>query len=125
LWVLLAVLFFLASSAAASAIFFVRSVQPPVDAMNNFLREVDRGHYDAAYDRMCRREQGATARRDFPAAIAPFAARLREYNVYSFDPFGRERAVEYWIDDDNGDHTTYGATMVRESGAWRVCDFFK
>ncbi len=122
---LLAALFVLVSSAAAAATFFVRSVQPPVDAMNHFLRDISRGQYDAAYDRLCRQEQAATARRDFPAAIAPFAAQLRDYNVYSFDPFGRERDVEYWIDDDDGDHTTYGATMVREAGAWRVCDFFE
>jgi hypothetical protein len=123
--VVLAILFFLAAGMAASAIFFVTSVQPPVDAMNRYLRDVDRRQYDAAYDQLCRGEQAATARRDFPAAIAPFANRLRDYNVYSFDPFGDERTVEYWVTDANGDRTSYAATMVRESGAWRVCDFFK
>jgi hypothetical protein len=123
--VLLVALFVLASGAAMSAVFYVRAVQPPVDAMNRFLRDVDHRDYDAAYDRMCRSEQTATRRRDFPAAIAPFADQLHAYDVYSFDPFGSERRVEYWITDRDGHRTTYGVTMVRESGAWRVCDFFQ
>jgi hypothetical protein len=124
-WLLLVVLFFLAGIALAGATYFFRSVEPPIDAMNRFLRDVDHGQYDAAYDQLCRQEQAATARSDFPDAIAPFAGRMHNFNVYSFDPFGDHRSVEYWITDADGDRTSYTATIVREGGAWRVCDFFE
>jgi hypothetical protein len=125
LWALLGILFFLGVVGIVSVVAFVNAVKPPVDAMNHFLSDVDRGDYAAAYARMCNREQAATPPAEFPAAIEPFARDLSEYEVYSFDPVGRERTVQYSITDFSGDNSTYRATMVREGGAWRVCDFFE
>jgi hypothetical protein len=124
LWVLLGLFAFLAVLGVATIVWFVNAVRPPVDAMNHYLAAVDRGAYDVAYDDLCRAEQNATPRGQFPAAIAPFARRLSEYDVYSFDPVGHERTVQFRITDFGGNDTTYRATMVREGGAWRVCDFF-
>jgi hypothetical protein len=124
LWVVIGALAFFAIVFFVALGAFVNAVDDPVDAMNDFLEAVDDGDYAAAYDHLCARERAATPEREFPVAIAPFADDLNEYNVYSFDPFGRERAVEYSITDFSDDDTTYSATMVREEGAWRVCDFF-
>jgi hypothetical protein len=121
----LGILLFLGVVFIVAVVMVVNSVQPPVDAMNEFLAAVEHHNYDTAYDLMCRQEQGATPRAEFPSAIAPFANRLVGYSAFSFDPFGRERTVEYTISDTSGNDTTYRATVVREAGAWRVCDFFK
>jgi hypothetical protein len=125
LWIVLGILLFLGVVFVASIVAFVHTVEPPVNAMNHFLAAVDHRDYDRAYALMCRREQNATSRPDFPAAIAPFASDLDQYRVYSFDPFGNERTVQYSVTTVNGHDTTYRATMIREAGAWRVCDFFK
>jgi hypothetical protein len=125
LWVLLGVFAFLAITAIVAIVAFVNAVQPPVDAMNRFLAAVDRGEYDVAYAALCRDEQAATARESFPAAIEPFQRELTEYTVYSFDPVGDERTVQYTVTDFGGDSETYRATMVHEGGEWRVCDFFE
>jgi hypothetical protein len=113
-----AIVFFVALGA------FVNAVNEPVDAMNEFLAAVDDRDYATAYDLLCARERAATPERAFPVAITPLADDLDEYTVYSFDPFGRERSVEFTITAFDDDETTYSATMVREDDAWKVCDFF-
>jgi hypothetical protein len=125
LWVVLGILFGLGVVAVVAIVALVATLRPPVDAMNRFLADVEHGDYAAAYGRMCAAEQAATRPADFPAALAPFKRELTDYTVYSFDPFGDERAVQYSITDFDGNDTTYRATMVREGGAWRVCDFFE
>ena len=122
---LLGILVFLGVTLIVSIVAFVNSVRPPVDALNEFLGAVDRGDYASAYVLMCRDERASTSHDEFPAAIAPFANSLSEYNAYSFDPFGDERSVQYRVTDFDGDETTYSATMIREDDEWRVCDFFK
>jgi hypothetical protein len=124
LWILLGLFAFVAVLGISTIVWFVNAVRGPVDGMNHYLAAVDHGAYDTAYDDLCRAEQNATPREQFPAAIAPFASRLSEYQVYSFDPVGNERTVQYRVTDLSGRETTYRATMVREGGAWRVCDFF-
>jgi hypothetical protein len=124
LWVLLAFFAVAGIAAIVAIVAFVNAVRPPVDAMNHYLAAVDHANYDVAYSYLCDAEQARTPREQFPAAIQPFERRLFEYDVYSFDPVGRERTVQYRITDFGGEEHTYRATMVREHGAWRVCDFF-
>jgi hypothetical protein len=123
-WVLLAIVAFLGVMFVTSIVVFVHAVEPPVDAMNHFLAAVDHRDYATAYALLCRDEQRTTSRDEFPTAIAPFANDLSEYDVYSFDPIGHDRSVQYTVKRVDGHKRTYRATMVREDGAWRVCDFF-
>jgi hypothetical protein len=125
LWVVLGILFGLGVLFVIAIVALVATLRPPVDAMNRYLADVEHGDYAAAYGRLCAAEQASTRPADFPQAIAPFKQDLADYTVYSFDPFGNERIVQYSVTDAGGNDTTYRATMVREAGAWRVCDFFQ
>jgi hypothetical protein len=107
-----------------TVIVLVRAVDAPVTAMNRYLGAVQRGDYDSAYDMLCRDERDDTARESFPATIEPFARDLNDYLAFSFDPFGNERTVYYTV-AGTGDDDPYSAKLVREDGAWRVCDFFE
>jgi hypothetical protein len=124
-WALLGIVLLLGVVAITVVVTFVHAVQPPVDAMNDFLTAVEQHHYDTAYSMLCRDEQASTPRDQFAVAIRPFVNRALDYNVYSFDPFGPARTVRYTVTDIHGHDTTYQATVVHENGAWRVCDFFK
>jgi hypothetical protein len=123
--VVLGILFGLGVVLVVAIVALVATLRPPVDAMNRYLADVEHGDYAAAYGRLCAAEQASTRPADFPQAIAPFERALTEYTVYSFDPIGNERTVQYSVTDANGNDKTYRATMVREGGAWRVCDFFE
>ena len=121
LWVTLGVLAVIGVVVISSIVWFVSSVRGPVDEMNAFLGDVRDHDYTAAYDRLCSSEKASTTRYEFPAAIAPLADALGDFHVYSFDPSGDRRRIDYTT-STNG--RSYTAQMVKEGSEWKVCDVF-
>jgi hypothetical protein len=43
--------------AVASGTIWINKVKPPIDAANDYLRDISRGNYEAAFDRLCAQEK--------------------------------------------------------------------
>lgn len=108
----------------ASVVWFVNALRPPVDAMNDYLAAVSHGDYPAAYQMLCTDKRSTTSYDEYRLVTANFASGLTDYNVWSFDAFGSRRTVQYNFTRLNTRSGTHRATIVREAGTWRVCDFF-
>ena len=121
LWITLSVLAVIGIVVVASVVWVVSSVRDPVDEMNAFLRDVESHDYASAYDRLCESEKASTTRDEFPTALAPLSDELEDYQVFSFDPVGDRRRIDYTA-QTGGD--SYTATMVREGDDWKVCNLF-
>jgi uncharacterized protein YxeA len=122
--VILVLLAVIAIAVVGAVVWFVSALRPPVDAMNDYLSAVSRGDYAAAYNMLCTDKRDTTSYEQFRVVTANFATGLTEYNVWSFDPFGSRRTVQYNFTRANTKSRTHRATIVREHGAWKVCSFY-
>jgi hypothetical protein len=43
--------------AVASGTIWIQKVKPPIDAANDYLRDISRGDYEAAFDQLCAQEK--------------------------------------------------------------------
>jgi len=109
--------------AVASGTIWIQKVKPPIDAANDYLRDLSRGDYEAAFDQLCAAEKVDAS----PERLAGAAADLDvdEYEVSPFDVNrdGSRATVKVELSPDDLDGTDRFVRMRLEEidGEWRPC----
>jgi len=109
--------------AVASGTIWIQKVKPPIDAANDYLRDLSRGDYEAAFDQLCAAEKVDAS----PEGLAGAAADLDvdEYEVSPFDVNrdGSRATVKVELSPDDLDGTDRFVRMRLEEidGEWRPC----
>lgn len=109
--------------AIANGTLWVTKVKPPVDAANDYLRDLSSGNYDAAFDRLCPAEKVDASPEGLARAVAPL--RINKYDASPFDVNrdGSRATVKVDLNPDTvGDDSRFVRLQLREiDGEWRPC----
>jgi hypothetical protein len=118
-WALGGVLGVIALLAVAGVALFVSKVKPPIDATNAFLRDLDRGDFDAAYDRMCANDREFFTTESLGSAFGF----IDDYEVNPFDVSvdGDRAKVSFDSDVTDGDREYFELSLRKDGGRWRPC----
>lgn len=112
--------------AVASGTIWIQKVKPPIDAANDYLRDISRGNYEAAFNQLC-----ATERVDgSPRSLADTVDRIVVFGVdeYEVSPFevhidGNRATVEADLSPGigGGDSGNVRMRLQKIDGKWRPC----
>jgi hypothetical protein len=109
--------------AIASGTLWATKVKPPIDAANDYLRDLSRGDYEAAFDRLCEAEQVDASPEGLARTVALLG--IDEYEVSPFDVNrdGSRATLKVDLNPDTiGDGDTFLRVRLREiDGEWRPC----
>jgi hypothetical protein len=112
--------------AIASGTIWIQKIKPPIDAANDYLRDISRGNYEAAFDQLC-----ATERVDgSPRSLADTVDRIVVFGVddYEVSPFevhidGSRATVEADLSPGigGGDSGIVRIRLQEIDDTWRPC----
>jgi len=109
--------------AIVSGTLWITKVKPPVDAANDYMRDLSNGNYEAAFDQLCAAEHVDASPEGLARAVAPL--RIDEYDVDPFDVNrdGRRATVKVDLNPDTvGDNDKFVRLHLQEiDGEWRPC----
>ena len=111
--------------AVASGTIWIQKVKPPIDAANDYLRDISRGNYESAFAQLCAQERVDGS----PRSLADTVDRLVVFGVddYEVSPFdvhidGSRANVEADLNADNFNDTDKVRIHLQEiDGTWRPC----
>jgi hypothetical protein len=112
--------------AVASGTIWIQKVKPPIDAANDYLRDISRGNYQAAFDQLCAPEKVDGS----PRSLAQTVDRIVVFGVndYEVSPFevhidGNRATVEADLSPGigGGDSGNVRIGLERIDGHWRPC----
>jgi hypothetical protein len=122
IWLLVGAVAAIVVLAAASGTIWITKLKPPIDAANDYLRDLSRANYESAFDQLCPAEQIDAS----PEGLADTVALLGidEYNVTPFDVDrdGSRATVKVDLTPDIGAGDRFVRLRLREiDGEWRPC----
>ena len=111
--------------AVASGTIWVQKVRPPIDAANDYLRDISHHHYQAAFAQLCEQEQVDGS----PRSLAATVERLTLFGVgnYEVSPFdvhidGSRATVKADLNSgDFSDRDKVRIHLQKIHGRWRPC----
>lgn len=113
--------------AVASGTIWVQKVKPPIDAANDYLREISHGSYRAAFAQLCAQERVDGSPRSLSETVNRLVGfGLRDYEVSPFNVHidGDRATVQADLNDSNfgGSSTdTVRIRLEKIDGTWRPC----
>lgn len=109
--------------AVASGTVWIAKLKPPIDAANDYLRDLSRSNYDSAFDQLCPEEQVDASPEGLADAVR--ALNINEYEVTPFDVDRDGSNATVKVDLSPGD---FGGTdrfvrlrLEEIDGEWRPC----
>jgi hypothetical protein len=109
--------------AVASGTIWIQKVKPPVDAANDYFRDLSHGAYADAFDQLCATEQVDASAEGLARAVA--ALNIDEYDVSPFEVRrdGSRATIKVDLTPDTvGDSSRFVRLRLREiDGEWRPC----
>jgi hypothetical protein len=111
--------------AVASGTIWIQKVKPPIDAANDYLREISRGNYEAAFDQLCARERVDGSPQSLSETVdrlVPFG--LGNYEVSPFDVHidGSRATVKADLNANNfSGKDKVDLRLEKTDGDWRPC----
>ena len=112
--------------AVASGTIWIQKVKPPIDAANDYLRDIRRGSYRAAFAQLCARERVDGS----PRSLADAVDRLVIFGVsdYEVSPFdvhidGDRATVKADLNESSSGTggNTVRIRLEKIDGDWRPC----
>jgi opacity protein-like surface antigen len=112
--------------AVASGTIWIQKVKPPIDAANDYLRDISRGNYQAAFDQLCAQEKVDGSPRSLAQTVDALVFSLSDYEVTPFDVRidGSRATVKADLNPDNVGGTESDNVHIRLQkldGKWRPC----
>jgi hypothetical protein len=111
--------------AVASGTIWITKLKPPIDAANDYLRDISRGDYEAAFDQLCEAEQVDGSPRSLRETINDLVFTLSDYEVTPFDVHidGDRARVEADLNPNVGgtDADIVDIRLRKIDGDWRPC----
>jgi hypothetical protein len=109
--------------AVASGTLWITKIKPPIDAANDYMRDLSHGDYEAAFDQLCPAEQADASSEGLAGAAAEL--NIDEYEVDPFDvnrDGGRATVrVDLSPDDFGSTDRFVRLRLERIDGEWRPC----
>ena len=112
--------------AVASGTIWVQKVKPPIDAANDYLRDISHGRYQAAFAQLCAQERVDGS----PRSLADTVHRIVVFGVDSYEvsPFdvhldGNRATVKADLSPGigSGDSGNVRIRLQKIDGRWRPC----
>ena len=112
--------------AVASGTIWVEKVKPPIDAANDYLRDISHGRYQAAFAQLCAQERVDGS----PRSLADTVHRIVVFGVDSYEvsPFdvhldGNRATVKADLSPGigSGDSGNVRIRLQKIDGRWRPC----
>ena len=113
--------------AVASGTMWIQKIKPPIDAANDYLRDISRGDYEAAFDQLCAQEQVDGSARSLERTVEELVVfGLDDYEVSPFEVHidGSRATVEADLNADSFGRTDADVVRIRLEeidGEWRPC----
>jgi len=112
--------------AVASGTIWIQKVKPPIDAANDYLRDISRGNYQAAFDQLCAQEKVDGSPQSLAQTVDALVFSLSAYEVTPFDVRidGNRATVKADVNPDNVGGTESDNVRIRLQkidGEWRPC----
>jgi hypothetical protein len=112
--------------AVASGTIWIQKVKPPIDAANDYLRDISRGNYEAAFDQLCAQEKVDDSPQSLARTVDALVFSLSDYEVTPFGVRidGSRATVEADLNPDNVGGTESDNVRIRLQkidGTWRPC----
>jgi hypothetical protein len=116
----------IAGLAVASGTIWVQKVKPPVDAANDYLRDISHGNYRSAFAQLCARERLDGS----PRSLADTVDQLVSFGLdnYEVSPFevhinGSRATVKADLNTSSGGTAanTVRIHLQKIDGSWRPC----
>lgn len=112
--------------AVASGTIWIQKVKPPIDATNDYMRDISRGNYEAAFDQLCAQEKVDGSPQSLARTVDALVFSLSDYQVTPFDVRidGSRATVKVDLNPDNVGGTESDNVHIRLQkidGKWRPC----
>jgi hypothetical protein len=112
--------------AVASGTIWIQKVKPPIDAANDYLRDISRGNYRAAFDQLCAQEKVDGSPESLRRTVEALVFSLSDYDVTPFDVRldGSHATVKADLNSGNSRVTNADVVRIRLqeiNGKWRAC----
>jgi hypothetical protein len=111
--------------AVASGTIWVQKVKPPIDAANDYLRDISNGNYRAAFDQVCAQDKVDGSPQSLRGTVSALVFSFSDYDVTPFDVRldGSHATVKA---DLNPGSSSSSADILRIrlqeiDGTWRPC----
>jgi len=122
-----AVLVVFGTGAAMNAYRIHQANGPMRDATNTFLRQIESGEYDAAYDSMCARAWQDDGRADFASRVGgrPTLAdhQILATSLTTFRHHGPRYEVRVRLRYSDTSSQTLTIPVIQEGRTWKVCGY--
>jgi hypothetical protein len=113
--------------AVASGTIWIQKIKPPIDAANDYLRDISRGEYQAAFAQLCAQEKVDGSARSLEDTVDRFVIYgVDDYEVSPFDVHidGSRATVEADLNPSSVGGTDADEVRIRLEkidGEWRPC----
>jgi hypothetical protein len=111
--------------AVASGTIWIQKVKPPIDAANDYLRDIKRGNYRSAFAQLCAQERVDGSPRSLAATVDRLAIfGIQDYQVSPFDVHidGARANVDADLNAGNfNDADKVRIRLQKIDGTWRPC----
>jgi len=112
--------------AVASGTIWINKVKPPIDAANDYLRDISNGDYQAAFDELCAQEKADGSPQSLARTVDSLAFSFSDYDVTPFDVRldGSRATVKADLNpnNDRGNNADVVRIHLQEiNGKWRPC----
>jgi hypothetical protein len=113
--------------AVASGTIWIQKIKPPIDAANDYMRDISRGDYEAAFNQLCAREKVDGSARSLERTVDELVFfSVSDYEVTPFDVRidGSRATVKVDLNPGNVGGTDADEVRIRLEeidGTWRPC----
>jgi hypothetical protein len=109
--------------AVASGTLWITKLKPPIDAANDYLRDLARSDYASAFDQLCPPEQVDASPEGLAGTVALLDLDEYEVSPFDVDRDGSRATVKVDLNpDDVGGSDRFVRLRLREiEGDWRPC----
>jgi hypothetical protein len=124
IWLLVGTVVALVGLAVASGTVWITKIVPPIDAANDYMRDLSRRNYLSAFERLCPLDQVDASPEGLASAVAFLD--LDDYEVAPFDVDrdGSRATVKVDLNPDNDGDSFVRSVRLRLQeidGDWRPC----
>ena len=112
--------------AVASGTIWINKVKPPIDAANDYLRDISNGDYQAAFDQLCAQDKVDGSPQSLARTVDSFVFSFSDYDVTPFDVRldGNHATVKADLNPSNDSGRNADVVRIRLqeiNGKWRPC----
>lgn len=100
--------------------FFVSEIAKPANVANEFMKDIENGNAQAAWNLMSPRGKEGQARSDFLSTIEPAKGMISSYNTSAINVKNSDATVTMNIKFTDDSPGTWYFSLAKQNGKWRI-----